>query len=75
MYSYVFTNDYGLSPGDVETILASAGLTGATIQIWHYTRPRAVFIMMDRELQDSERQELLQAIANIHGIDPVVPGG
>lgn len=73
MYTYAFMNDYGLSPPDVESVLARIGLTGAAVQILHYSRPRVVLIMVDKELSATERQQLQEGIASIRGTDPVPP--
>lgn len=72
-YSYAFTNDHGLSPEDVQNVLASMGLAQAEWQVLHYTQPRVVLVFVSRELSGTEREELQRAIASIQGTDPIPP--
>lgn len=75
MKTYAITNNYGLSPDDVQSVLIKLGVENCGVQVLHYTQPRIVLVMTENELSPEELQGVQEAIADIRGIDPKMPKG
>lgn len=68
MQTYAFLRDGDVEPADVQRVLEEAGLSGVGVQVLHYTQPRVVLVIVDRELSRTEREEVARAIAASAGV-------